>query len=88
MVNRQQVLSLYRELIRKSKGFENYNFRSHALRKTRWEFKKNKSLQSSQQIYGKYEFGRKQLEILNRQITIGKLYPEEASVMENAVHAK
>eukprot|EP00965_Chrysotila_dentata_P163602 5402313-Pleurochrysis_carterae.AAC.3 len=38
MSSRTQVLSLYRSLLRTSKGFVNYNFREYALRHVRESF--------------------------------------------------
>ncbi len=82
VVTRNDVLHLYRNIIKQARSFDNYNFRFHAIRRIKWEFKKNINIDSSD-VENKYEHGLRQLQIVKRQAIISKLYPEEGSVMEN-----
>jgi hypothetical protein len=77
-----QVLGLYRTLLKEARKFNNYNFRNHAIRKTKWEFKHNKNLSDVKKIQDKYIYGKQQLDILKRQVILGQLYPEGQSIME------
>lgn len=80
--SRHEILSLYRALLRTSSQYVNYNFRSHARRKITTTFRNNKSL-SADAAEQQFNMGKEQLEMLKRQVTISKLYPERnLSVME------
>lgn len=59
---------------------ENYNFREHATRRIKYDFKTNKDLPTID-IDNNYKFGLSQLELLKRQSIISKLYPENKSVI-------
>lgn len=80
---RSDVLGLYRSLLREAQKFNNYNFRNHAIRKTKWEFRHSRNLAGSM-IQEKYIYGKSQLEVLKRQVILGKLYPEDQSIVETA----
>ncbi|CAH0481264.1 unnamed protein product [Peronospora belbahrii] len=41
------VLHLYRQMLRNAANFENYNFRSYALRRIKEDFRKNKTLETA-----------------------------------------
>ncbi|RYH30772.1 LYR motif-containing protein [archaeon] len=58
--SRLQVLSLYRGILRNANKFPNYNFKSHAKRRTVAAFHEFKNLKDSQQIEEKYRFGQQQ----------------------------
>lgn len=81
-MNRNQILSLYRSLLRAAWKFHNYNFREFAKRKVNYEFHKAKGLTDAGSIQQKYDYGVDQLNILKRQVIISSLYPEEASVLD------
>jgi hypothetical protein len=83
MESRSAALSLYRTLLKMARKFSNYNFRSHAIRKIKHDFRMNQSLSDNVQIAHKLQDGSRQLEVLRRQTLLYQLYPEEASVMEN-----
>ncbi|GJQ76289.1 hypothetical protein Trydic_g2018 [Trypoxylus dichotomus] len=59
-----------------------YNFRNYALRRIRDSFRENKSLKEVAQIETAIEEGKKNLEIIKRQVIIGKLYSTENLVIE------
>lgn len=76
------VISLYRSILRHASKIEDYNFRAHALRRTRWGFKVHAGLTAPADIDEKYNSGLAQLQIVRRQSIISQLYPETGSVMQ------
>ncbi|KAG7213786.1 hypothetical protein KM043_003006 [Ampulex compressa] len=82
-VNREAILSLYRNLIRESKKWSSYNFRTYALRKIRHEFQENKQLWEEATIKENYRKGQEALSMIKRQVTIGNLYGTRPLVIEN-----
>ena len=80
--SRIEFLSLYRGLLKQANLFDNYNFKNHAVRRIKYEFKSNVTL-SDNQLKEKFDFGKTELESLKRQTVISLLYPEEKSVMQN-----
>lgn len=81
---RIEILALYRSLLKEARKFNNYNFRNHAIRKTKWEFKHNKNISDAKTQEEKYTLGRQQLDTLKRQVILGQLYPEAQSVVETS----
>ena len=82
MASRTQVLALYRSLLREATHIDNYNFRLHALRKVKGEFRESTAL-SGADIGSKFAGGREQLESLRRQRIVSQLYPEGSNIMES-----
>lgn len=82
MTSRRLVLNLYHSLLDNAKRLDNYNFREHALRKIKWNFRKYKHVKHDEAIE-LYKVGNAELEVLKRQALISQLYPEEKSVMAN-----
>ncbi|XP_034187649.1 LYR motif-containing protein bcn92 [Osmia lignaria lignaria] len=80
--SRNNVLSLYRNLIRESKKWNSYNYRMYALRKIRHEFHENKTLQDKEKINECCEKGKEALEIIKRQALIGNLYSTRPLIIE------
>ena len=77
-----QVRSLYRSLLRHTSLITNYNFRSHAMRRTKSGFLMNRTV-SGDELTAVYTFGLKQLAIAKRQSLISQLYPDSmSSVMQ------
>ncbi|KUI64923.1 hypothetical protein VM1G_00497 [Cytospora mali] len=60
----QQVLSLYRQLLRQGEQFASYNFREYAKRRTRDAFRENKSIQDPRQIQELVQKGLKELQMM------------------------
>lgn len=83
MVARTQVLGLYRRLLREASHIDNYNFRSHAMRKVRVEFRQNSGL-SGVALEQKFGWGTEQLEVIRRQRVVSQLYPEGANISESS----
>ncbi|KAF9823145.1 hypothetical protein SFRURICE_016038 [Spodoptera frugiperda] len=82
-VTKQQVLSMYKLLLREAVKFPNYNFRSYALRRIRDGFKENKALTDLKQINQQYDFATENLNIIKRQVIVGDLYRTDKLVIEN-----
>ncbi|CAH2229522.1 LYR motif-containing protein 4B [Pararge aegeria] len=78
-----QVLSLYKSLMKESKKFSNYNFRLYALRRIRDAFKESKLLTDPKLIKKEFEYGKQNLEIIQRQVVVGNMYQTEKLVIEN-----
>ncbi|CAH0716790.1 unnamed protein product, partial [Brenthis ino] len=82
-VPRNQILSLYKALMKESQKFSNYNFRAYAIRRVRDAFKESKSLSDPKLIKKEFDFGKENLEIIKRQVVIGDMYKIEKLVIEN-----
>ncbi|XP_053981187.1 protein bcn92 [Hylaeus volcanicus] len=82
-VDRNVILSLYRNLIRESKKWNAYNYRMYALRKIRDEFQENKALRDQTKIEEHCKKGKEMLEVIKRQVIIGNFYATKPLVIEN-----
>eukprot|EP00934_Nitzschia_sp_Nitz4_P000772 Nitzschia sp. Nitz4//scaffold146_size56529//10442//10866//NITZ4_006570-RA/size56529-augustus-gene-0.2-mRNA-1//-1//CDS//3329536617//772//frame0 len=76
------TITLYRTMLRQAKQMNDYNFRSHAVRRVKAGFHQNKAL-TGEEATAAFQEGEKQLQVLQRQVIIGKLYPSARSVMES-----
>ncbi|XP_015172751.1 PREDICTED: protein bcn92 [Polistes dominula] len=85
---RNQILNLYRNLIRESKKWNTYNFRMYALRKIRQEFQQNKTLQDEKEIEQFFQKGQEALELIKRQVIIGNLYGTRPLIIETNTSSK
>ncbi|CAJ1953896.1 unnamed protein product [Cylindrotheca closterium] len=74
--------ALYRNLLRQAKQVTDYNFRSYSIRRVKTGFRKNQQLQGDEAAAA-IQDGHVQLEVLKRQVILGKLYPGAASVMDS-----
>lgn len=74
-----QILSLYRQFLRNSSKFENYNFREYFIRKSKTEFRANKDLKDNTSVF---QSALKDLQVLKRQATISKMYQFDKLVVE------
>lgn len=83
MTSNAAVFSLFRALTREAKRINDYNFRSHAIRRVRKGFEINRGLQGEGSINTALEGGKQDLALLRRQASIGQMYPGDRSVMEN-----
>lgn len=81
MTTRSHALALYRSLLRNANKINNYNFRLHALRRTKSHFQESRHL-SQEEANIKYAWGLEQLKLLERQKILGTLYPDVANVIE------
>lgn len=80
LYSRAVVLGLYRRMLKDATKFNNYNFREHAKRRIKWDFRVSKDLPTAE-AEQKYTWGVNQAEALRRQVTISQLYPQETSVV-------
>ncbi|XP_030064637.1 LYR motif-containing protein 4 isoform X2 [Microcaecilia unicolor] len=78
-----QVLSLYRTMLRESKKFSSYNYRTYAIRRIRDAFKENKNVKDIQDIQTLLNRAKENLEIIQRQVTVGHLYSTHKLVIEH-----
>jgi hypothetical protein len=67
MMSKIKILSLYKNLLRSSKRFVDYNIKSYSLQKIKYEFRKNKEEIDESIINNLYLDGEKNLQIINRQ---------------------
>ncbi|MBN3308031.1 LYR motif-containing protein 4 isoform X2 [Amia ocellicauda] len=81
--SRSQVLSLYRLLIKESKKFPSYNYRTYALRRVRDSFKENGAMEDPKAIEELLNKGRESLAVIRRQVSIGHLYSAQKIVVED-----
>ncbi|XP_031439480.1 LYR motif-containing protein 4 [Clupea harengus] len=77
-----QVLSLYRMLLRESEKFSAYNYRTYALRRVKDAFKENKNVEDPQNLQRLLSQAWDSLALIQRQVTIGKMYETQKTVVE------
>ncbi|XP_077983371.1 LYR motif-containing protein 4-like [Glandiceps talaboti] len=82
MASRTKVLTLYKQMLRESKKFTGYNYRTYAVRRIRDAFRENKSLTDSDQITQLLVKAEENLAIIKRQVVISQLYSEPRLVIE------
>jgi hypothetical protein len=80
--SRQQVLRLYRDFMRSSSRFNNYNFKNYFLRRSRDAFQESKALNDEAQIAQAFQKAREEFNILDRQSRISQMYAFEKLVVE------
>ncbi|XP_060705827.1 LYR motif-containing protein 4-like [Hemiscyllium ocellatum] len=78
-----QVLSLYRRMLKESKKFTTYNYRTFALRRVKDAFRENKNVTNPEVIQQLIETANANLEIIRRQVLIGHLYTTQKLIIEN-----
>ncbi|XP_076269135.1 LYR motif-containing protein bcn92 isoform X2 [Rhynchophorus ferrugineus] len=83
MSTRNQVLKLYKMLLRESEKFESYNFRSYAVRRVKDAFRENQNLGNGNALREKISEGHKNLEIIKRQVLISQMYKTDRLIIEN-----
>ncbi|KAM9076317.1 LYR motif-containing protein 4 isoform 1-T1 [Megaptera novaeangliae] len=65
--SRAQVLDLYRAMLRESKRFSAYNYRTYAIRRIRDAFRENKNVKDPVQIQALMNKARRDLGLIRRQ---------------------
>ncbi|KAJ8924270.1 hypothetical protein NQ315_007062 [Exocentrus adspersus] len=83
MTSRQQILKLYKTMLRESQKFPSYNFKQYAVRRVHDAFKENRSLTDAKFIENQLKEAYRNLDIIKRQVIIGQLYSTEKLVIEN-----
>ncbi|XP_062040278.1 LYR motif-containing protein 4 [Lepus europaeus] len=81
--SRAQVLDLYRAMLRESKHFSAYNYRTYAIRRIRDAFRENKNVKDPVEIQALVNKAKRDLGIIRRQVHIGQLYSTDKLVIEN-----
>uniref|UniRef100_A0A3P9M4E5 Si:ch211-152c8.4 n=1 Tax=Oryzias latipes TaxID=8090 RepID=A0A3P9M4E5_ORYLA len=79
---RAQVLSLYRMMLKESSRFPSYNYRTYALRRVRDAFRANRKVEDPKSVERLMEEGRQALALIQRQVSIGKMYEAQKTVVE------
>ncbi|XP_014013045.1 LYR motif-containing protein 4B isoform X1 [Salmo salar] len=77
-----QVLSLYRKLMKESNKFPSYNYRTYALRRVQDAFRANRSVEDPKMVEQLLNQGRDNLDMIRRQVAIGKMYPTQKTIVE------
>lgn len=81
--SRAQVLELYRAMLRESKQFSAFNYRTYAVRRIRDAFRENKDVEDPVRIQALVSKAKRDLEMIRRQVHIGQLYSTDKLVIEN-----
>ncbi|XP_059544507.1 LYR motif-containing protein 4 isoform X2 [Myotis daubentonii] len=81
--SRARVLDLYRAMLRESKQFSAYNYRTYAIRKIRDAFRENKNMKDPVEIQALVNKAKRDLEMIRRQVHIGQLYSADKLIIEN-----
>lgn len=80
--SKAHVLALYKELIKESRKFPNYNYREYSMRKIRDTFRSNKTVTSPEKISELMKKGMVNLDIIKRQVLINQMYKTNPMVLE------
>uniref|UniRef100_A0A8C5CLP3 Complex 1 LYR protein domain-containing protein n=1 Tax=Gadus morhua TaxID=8049 RepID=A0A8C5CLP3_GADMO len=70
MATKTQVLSLYRMLLRESKQFPSYNYRTYALQRIKDAFRANRRIEDPKMVAKLAEEGHKTLALIKRQVKL------------------
>ncbi|XP_062953940.1 LYR motif-containing protein 4 isoform X4 [Cynocephalus volans] len=73
--SRAQVLDLYRAMLRESKHFSSYNYRTYAVRRIRDAFRENKNVKDPVEIQTLVNKAKRDLEIIRRQLASPGIKP-------------
>eukprot|EP01039_Chlorochromonas_danica_P006651 gene6649-7351_t len=84
--SRQQVLHLYRHILKQANQFTNLNFRNHAQRRIAYAFRQKKNLTDPTLVNDEFQQGLQAFNLVRRQAIISSLYPSEASAVANSLH--
>eukprot|EP00429_Kryptoperidinium_foliaceum_P120352 CAMPEP_0176301234 /NCGR_PEP_ID=MMETSP0121_2-20121125/60749_1 /TAXON_ID=160619 /ORGANISM="Kryptoperidinium foliaceum, Strain CCMP 1326" /LENGTH=86 /DNA_ID=CAMNT_0017642681 /DNA_START=37 /DNA_END=297 /DNA_ORIENTATION=+ len=74
--------ALYRVFLRQAQQMTDYNFRLYSVRRVKAGFRKHQNLHGEEAAAAMKE-AESQLQVLQRQVVLGKLYPSARSVMES-----
>ncbi|KXJ94205.1 hypothetical protein Micbo1qcDRAFT_159249 [Microdochium bolleyi] len=84
----QQARSLYRQLLRSGAQFQSYNFKDYAQRRTRDAFRENQHVEDPRAIQDLIQKGLKELQVVQRQTTIGHFFQIDRLVVEGGMQGK
>lgn len=74
MSERQRILHLFKEMLRASKNFTDYNFRTYFTRRIKEEFRKQRDVKSPEEKDKFLAEAEKTLGILQRQSALSNFY--------------
>jgi hypothetical protein len=77
--SRQQVIGLYRKMMRTAAQFENYNFREYFLRRTRDSFRQHAAAPDNTALVDQ---ALQDLQVLKRQAQISQMFHFDKLVVE------
>ncbi|XP_051990565.1 LYR motif-containing protein 4 [Xyrauchen texanus] len=80
--SRAQVISLYRMLMKESKEFPSYNYRTYALRRVKDGFRENLQVDNPKTLDMLINQARENLATIKRQVSIGQLYNAQKTIVE------
>ncbi|XP_046883709.1 LYR motif-containing protein 4 [Hypomesus transpacificus] len=80
--SKTQVISLYRMLMKESKKFPSYNYRTYALRRVKDGFRENVHVENPKTLDLLLNQARESLAIIKRQVSIGQLYTTQMTIVE------
>jgi len=66
--SRSALLSLYKQMLRESAKFQDFNFRAYAVRRVRDGFKANLVLEDAAKVQKSFDLAKTNLELIKRQI--------------------
>ncbi|XP_032717395.1 LYR motif-containing protein 4 isoform X1 [Lontra canadensis] len=78
--SRAQVLDLYRAMLRESKHFSAYNYRTYAVRRIRDAFRENKNVKDPVEIQALVNKAKRDLGIIRRQVLSSMALPSGRAV--------
>ncbi|XP_037613609.1 LYR motif-containing protein 4 isoform X1 [Sebastes umbrosus] len=79
---RAQVISLYKVMLTESRKFPSYNYRTYALRRVRDAFRANRTVEDPKTVERLIVEGRQTLALIQRQVSIGKMFETQKIVVE------
>ncbi|XP_072235131.1 LYR motif-containing protein 4 [Leuresthes tenuis] len=79
---RTQVISLYKMMLKESSKFPSYNYRTYAMRRVRDAFRANRKVGDQKTVERLMEEGQQTLALIQRQVTIGRMYEAQKTVVE------
>ncbi|TRY53836.1 hypothetical protein DNTS_002793 [Danionella cerebrum] len=85
--SRAQVISLYRMLIKESKKFPSYNYRTYAIRRVKDGFRENINVDNPKTLDLLINQARENLAVIRRQVSVGHLYSAQKTILEKESHS-
>lgn len=70
-------------LLRESRQFPAYNYRTYALQRVKDAFRANRSVGDPQVVAKLVEEGHQTLALIKRQVSIGKLYVTQRNIVDD-----
>ncbi|NP_001305712.1 LYR motif-containing protein 4 isoform 5 [Homo sapiens] len=85
--SRAQVLSLYRAMLRESKRFSAYNYRTYAVRRIRDAFRENKNVKDPVEIQTLVNKAKRDLGVIRRQCPLSNGIKSRTQGLQQRQHA-